>query len=421
MRNRKIGLIAISIAMLSIIVMFYQNNVQREHKHIVLSTLQWIVLDFIWFIAQFVYSWSVTGWNEKHFRIAERLEQWSLSYQTIYDKVDNNTDIDAKLSLLRIQTLFLSCSKKKDNQHNEMQDFYCIDWFPGAGDSIDIRTLKQLGMDLSRPIYFPNLTSYFHHQSNSSINQVQPLSLTHLSSSPFGDMDIQYFSDSRNVGALKPNSIASLREIIQNVTQDVNSTIKIGTQKPIETYPFLIETIAPNDIVTAFFGKRFQPDDVKPYLGVLPPLTTVPIFLARGLQIPDNQKNVRTDLHCEPIGNIAIQLEGSKKWTLVHPKYSRLLQPTISKHGRAFFYSKLNPINNHYLHDIPHYEIITNNGDGLWIPPWTWHRVDYIPETVSLAASLFHFRPWEFVVNNPLFAISIVPNLFKELFGWKTE
>ena len=77
------------------------------------------------------------------------------------------------------------------------------------------------------------------------------------------------------------------------------------------------------------------------------------------------------------------------------------------------------------MDDIPHYEIKTNSGDGLWVPPWTWHRVDYIPETVSLAASLFHFRPWEFFTNNKLFALLIVPNLvtltLKEIFKMNIE
>ena len=61
------------------------------------------------------------------------------------------------------------------------------------------------------------------------------------------------------------------------------------------------------------------------------------------------------------------------------------------------------------------------------VPPWTWHKVDYDQEPiaenrkVSLAASLFHFRPYEFCMNQPLFAVMIIPNLIKELFGWKTE
>ena len=60
-------------------------------------------------------------------------------------------------------------------------------------------------------------------------------------------------------------------------------------------------------------------------------------------------------------------------------------------------------------------------GDALWVPPWTWHRVDYGSGGLSVAASLFHFRPVDFVQRQPFFAFAIVPNLFKELVGWKTQ
>ena len=195
--------------------------------------------------------------------------------------------------------------------------------------------LEDLGLDIQKPILIPNLSTYHD-------DQTKPLSLDNLSSSPLGDLQINYFTDSTKVGALKPNSIASLSEIVHNVTNDFNSKIKIGTQIPVENYPSLIHNVAPNDIVTQLFGNHFRIDDLNPYLGIFPPLTTVPIFLARGLnesapekshhsinQIhhqrsssdhqhhTDNstiQRNVRTDLHCEPIGNISIQqLKGSEQ------------------------------------------------------------------------------------------------------------
>eukprot|EP00551_Chaetoceros_affinis_P012586 CAMPEP_0203681992 /NCGR_PEP_ID=MMETSP0090-20130426/44375_1 /ASSEMBLY_ACC=CAM_ASM_001088 /TAXON_ID=426623 /ORGANISM="Chaetoceros affinis, Strain CCMP159" /LENGTH=268 /DNA_ID=CAMNT_0050550717 /DNA_START=82 /DNA_END=885 /DNA_ORIENTATION=+ len=222
---------------------------------------------------------------------------------------------------------------------------------------------------LSEPLYILNLASYTSSDSNSDSNSKPMLSLSNLSQSPLGNLEIQYFSDSTVVGALQPNSIAPLNEIVHNITTYPNSTIKIGTQVPVKAYPSLIESIAPVDFVTKLFGDRFRPDDIKPVFGLFPSLTTVPMFLARGLlndgqggnegkdecvqegkgevvvdnnhdhdydqcdKRSENGKNVRTDLHCEPIGNISMQLEGSKKWTLVQPQYSNLLQPTVAKHG----------------------------------------------------------------------------------------
>ena len=127
----------------------------------------------------------------------------------------------------------------------------------------------------------------------------------------------------------------------------------------------------------------------------------------------------RTDLHCEPIGNVAVQLYGKKKWTLVDPSFSHLLRPTIAKDGRAYYFSSLDPKIS--LDHIPKYEIITEAGDALWVPPWYWHRVDYIDNGVSFAASLFHFRPYDFFLNNPLYSILVTPNLVKELLRFKIE
>lgn len=69
-------------------------------------------------------------------------------------------------------------------------------------------------------------------------------------------------------------------------------------------------------------------------------------------------------------------------------------------------------------------------GDAIWVPTWTWHRVDYDTESdhessdrgsISLGASLFHFRPIDFVRNNPLFAVLMVPAMVLEVLGIKTQ
>ena len=158
-----------------------------------------------------------------------------------------------------------------------------------------------------------------------------------------------------------------------------------------------------------------------------------------------------TALHCEPIGNIAVQLSGEKLWTLIRPEYSKLLRPYIAPDGRAFFVSSLpiSQITRNGANDpkrIPHYQAVTEAGDALWVPTWTWHRVDYVASTfspndhnhrptetnvpqdryeqsasIAIGASIFHFRPLDFVQNNPLFALLIVPAIVLELIGSKTQ
>lgn len=53
--------------------------------------------------------------------------------------------------------------------------------------------------------------------------------------------------------------------------------------------------------------------------------------------------------------------------------------------------------------------------------PWRPGQVDYMANSTALTVSLFHFRPLDFVTNNPLFAAAVLPNLFKELLGWKKQ
>jgi hypothetical protein len=355
--------------------------------------------------------------------------------------------------------------------------------------------LKQKGIDLSKPLFLPNIWNHANANQgggseseatatgNTNTNTreimtrsaVVPLSIEDLASDPLGDLLIPYFTDASKRHALKPDAMAPLRDIVHNITTtaDTQSSSgnggpqKIGTQMIVERYPHLILKVAPTEIVTALFGDRFQPHHLQSSLLTGPARTVVPIFLARGRNSPfpdtsepdnngsdnngsdntepdaaDNTEpditepdtlSIRTDLHCEPIGNVAVQLHGRKLWTLVDPEHFRRMRPSVSKHGRAFFYSGLDldaaggtggGMRDNHTHpfqqlQIPYYQVITHEGDALWVPPWTWHRVDYLPGpgSVSLAASLFHVRPWEFMRNQPLFALLILPNLIKEFLG----
>ena len=58
-----------------------------------------------------------------------------------------------------------------------------------------------------------------------------------------------------------------------------------------------------------------------------------------------------------------------------------LLSRMLQRYGRlawkyySFFVSGLTPDNE--LEAIPRYYATTHAGDALWLPTWTWHRVDY--------------------------------------------
>ena len=309
------------------------------------------------------------------------------------------------------------------------------------------------------------------------------------------NLTIPYFTDARKVGAITPDGFGTVQDIIRNITFH-NAPHKIATQLLVQAYPELIEEVAPLSIVAKLFDQHassasssyyFTPNAIRGSKGptqMFPKLTTVPLFVAHSRPLPrdtttttttDNSDNGRrsqetslphTALHCEPIGNVAVQLSGEKLWTLIRPEYSHWLRPTIAPDGRAFFLSSL-PISQikdegsgRRSKGIPYYQAITAAGDALWVPTWTWHRVDYVsssttttttlprdnmasssngehyPSTkvdlppnghhehsshIAIGASLFHFRPLDFIQNNPWYALLIVPAIVLELIGVKTQ
>ncbi len=238
------------------------------------------------------------------------------------------------------------------------------------------------------------------------------------------DLTIPYFYNA-TIKTITPDGLGSVSNILRNIT--LGRPHKIGTQLIVENDPDLIQEVAPLDLISELFGGYFTSDRVRgsgPW-NMFPAMTTVPIFIAKNegkgpiANTNTTPQGPFTTLHCEPIGNIAVQLSGRKKWTLVLPEHSFRIKPGISPDGRAFFASWANESE---IDDVPKYEVATAAGDALWVPTWTWHRVDYIPsEDVSLAASLFHFRVLDFYQNNPLFAALMIPAMVKELLGFNTQ
>jgi hypothetical protein len=204
------------------------------------------------------------------------------------------------------------------------------------------------------------------------------------------NMIIPYYSDSsRKIGSttagynyLSPDASSTIGDIIYNITT-MDSKAKIATQLIVEKHPDLIQEVLPPPyihIISEIFGNVFQPQHLEatgPF-GMFPAWTTVPIFIANSRSgsrtntqpspsecLQQDTNHPRTDLHCEPIGNIAVQLQGQKRWSLVSFKYSRYLRPSVSRHGRAFFFSMLQDTSN--LNHVPHYQVITETGDALWV------------------------------------------------------
>jgi hypothetical protein len=246
------------------------------------------------------------------------------------------------------------------------------------------------------------------------------------------DLTLDYFTDARREKALVPDGRGRVRDIVANMT-DRRLPHKIASQSILDTHPERISEVAPAEIIRRMFGDHFQAHHLQSWgpFGLLPPTTTVPVFVAPSQVTADRSTDDTSDrpphtaLHCEPIGNVAVQLSGRKSWTLVAPEFSHALRPAWAPDGRAYVASwmvgGMPP-------KVPHSLVTTAAGDALWVPTWTWHQVEYDfsaanndEPSLAIGASLFHFRPMDYVRNNPLYAALLVPALVQEVLGWKRQ
>jgi hypothetical protein len=287
------------------------------------------------------------------------------------------------------------------------------------------------------------------------------------------NLTIPYFTDARVYGALKPDASAPVRDVVQRMLE--GHPHKIGSQFIVQADPTLLEEVAPQSFVEELFGDYFSIERLLGHgntFGIFPGLTTVPVFVANGNpsaapaatattdnvkgshvhleessceqdsnnkssnknsesiniescpaapsshNFVDRQETPLTGLHCEPIANVAVQLSGFRKWTLVDPQHTWLLRPAISSDKRSFFPSWVSSLDH-----VPRYEVITYPGDAIFVPTWTWHRVDYLKGSndLSIGASIFHFRMLDYVRRNPLFAVLMIPALIGELAGISSQ
>lgn len=292
-----------------------------------------------------------------------------------------------------------------------------------------------------------------------------------------------YFSDAANkigYAALVPDSTSqvTLSQFLIGLLSGESPNSKIGTQLIIELFPELKNEIIPPALAKELFGWNTVLEDCKTRIkdafssqkighwvtNLMPPMSYFPVFIAKNQRTTGNDTHPRTDLHAEPIGNIASQLHGMRRWTLVPTMWSGLLRPTVSRHW-GYFFSNIDPLDHlpERLNNLPlMYRCITRRGDSIWIPPWVcaffhsgaicfcilvrshlnsfyekmWHRVDYdgdvgeeygddkesaLNEKLSIGASIFHFYPTLYIQNFPLFSFLIIPNMIKELFGFNIE
>jgi hypothetical protein len=338
--------------------------------------------------------WTIVQWMPLHLR-----EPW---IHCVWESWEQRAIVSDTASSFELQIPIILVQEHRHDLSSYLESTYGKDW-------------------MRRPLLLKGIWTLEELQSES-----RRLSLEGLLEE---QLRIPYFTDARQKDALTPDGYGSVQSIVHNISR--GAPHKIGSQLIVQTYPDLVREVAPTKVVTELFGDYFKPESVIRWgpFGWLPAFTTVPLFVAHHIVVTDdsaktayingvtNQAKPFTALHCEPIGNVAVQLSGQKNWILVSPEYSHRLRPATAPDRRAFIASYAG----NYSH-IPHYQATTYAGDAIWVPTWTWHRVDYVESVdMSIGGSLFHFRIVDFVRNNPWFAFVIVPSLILELVGCNTQ
>ena len=113
-------------------------------------------------------------------------------------------------------------------------------------------------------------------------------------------------------------------------------------------------------------------------------------------------RETRSSLHCAAGGNFFCNIVGKKKWTLIHPSYSRQLKTTPAKNF-MFVISGYSDASEPEISHIPRYQVTLEPGDVLYNPPWWWHQVDNETEFTIGCAVRDHTQYYSSWLNNPMY------------------
>jgi hypothetical protein len=104
-------------------------------------------------------------------------------------------------------------------------------------------------------------------------------------------------------------------------------------------------------------------------------------------------------MHSAPNSNMFIMLEGEKKWTMIDPRFSNLMNIDLNTHCQRFMLNNDNPL----LEYLPKKIGIVKEGDLLFVPYLYWHAVESITkETVSIANRMIDTKTKEKYIMNVL-------------------
>jgi Cupin-like domain len=101
-----------------------------------------------------------------------------------------------------------------------------------------------------------------------------------------------------------------------------------------------------------------------------------------------------TSFHCAAVSNLFVQAYGRKKWVLISPQYTPFMYPAANRgvnwqsrvDFRAPDYSSC-PL----YRFVDRHETVLEPGDVLWNPPFVWHGVVNLTESIAVSLWWMNF------------------------------
>ena len=128
------------------------------------------------------------------------------------------------------------------------------------------------------------------------------------------------------------------------------------------------------------------------------------MVVGRGTKNATPKKFTGLGWHAEPGTNWFAQVVGRKKWFLMDPKDSNLMQPFLETTTvfRTTDMAKMNDLHNR----LPLYYVDLEPGDLLYNADWWWHRTSAYPG-LSVSVPMREVFPKVTFRNNPLYTMTI--------------
>jgi Cupin-like domain len=214
----------------------------------------------------------------------------------------------------------------------------------------------EASLDFTRPVVIKGLLK----DSNAS----QKWSLDYFAEN-YGDLELPVVIDA---------SIEMHKKYIKRTDQSDNATYM--TIKDIMARIGRGEKTYINNVSRIFGLHPELVDDLE--LEHIEPATGVDMKNATNVnQLFFGGKGTGTSLHSAITGNFFVNIKGRKHWYLIDPIHTNYMLPSMSRTG-LFAVSHLDICGakkGDYALNIPRYEVVLEEGDVLYNPPWWWHAI----------------------------------------------